>query len=109
MVTTWCSHKILGTDLTGSTSVTFNATLATTFTVNHRPVISTTAPVGATSGAVQVITPGTACCFDQRALPGNAVTAARKCLRWPYVAEVRLGRQPHFGAREKFPYFARQG
>jgi len=51
------SIKILGTDLTGATSVTFNGTAAT-FTVNSTgTAISTTVPTGATTGTVQVVTP----------------------------------------------------
>ena len=48
--------KILGTNLTGSTSVTFNGT-ASTFTVNSRSFITTTVPAGATTGTVKVVTP----------------------------------------------------
>jgi uncharacterized repeat protein (TIGR03803 family) len=48
--------KILGTDLTGATSVTFNGTAAT-FTVRSRYLITTTVPTGATTGTVQVVTP----------------------------------------------------
>jgi uncharacterized repeat protein (TIGR03803 family) len=50
------SVKILGTSLTGATSVTFNGTPAT-FTVQSPTAIKTTVPVGATSGPVQVVTP----------------------------------------------------
>jgi uncharacterized repeat protein (TIGR03803 family) len=49
--------KILGTNLTGSTSVTFNGTAAT-FTVKSKSEITTTVPTGATTGTVQVVTPG---------------------------------------------------
>jgi len=49
--------KILGTNLTGSTSVTFNGTPAT-FTVVSPSLIRTTVPAGATTGTVQVVTPG---------------------------------------------------
>lgn len=49
--------KILGTDLTGATSVTFNGTPAT-FTVKLRSEITTTVPAGATTGTVEVVTPG---------------------------------------------------
>jgi uncharacterized repeat protein (TIGR03803 family) len=49
--------KILGTNLTGATSVTFNGTAAT-FTVKSKSEITTTVPTGATSGTVQVVTPG---------------------------------------------------
>jgi uncharacterized repeat protein (TIGR03803 family) len=48
---------LLGTDLTGATSVTFNGTPAT-FTVNSTGfAITATVPVGATTGTVQVVTP----------------------------------------------------
>jgi uncharacterized protein (TIGR03437 family) len=47
---------ILGNDLTGATSVTFNGTPAT-FTVKSSTYITATVPAGATSGQVQVITP----------------------------------------------------
>ena len=48
--------KILGSDLTGATSVSFNGTAAT-FTVVSRFLITTTVPAGASSGEVQVVTP----------------------------------------------------
>jgi hypothetical protein len=48
--------RILGTNLTGATSVTFNGTPAT-FTVEAASVIKATVPVGATTGTVQVATP----------------------------------------------------
>ena len=48
--------KILGTNLTGATSVTFNGTPAV-FTVVSAAEITTTVPAGATSGNVQVVTP----------------------------------------------------
>jgi len=48
---------ILGTKLTSATSVTFNGTAAT-FTVNSKSEITTTVPTGATTGVVQVETPG---------------------------------------------------
>jgi hypothetical protein len=52
------SVKILGTDLTGATSVSFNG-VAAEFTVNSAgAAISTTVPAGATTGRVQVTTPG---------------------------------------------------
>jgi uncharacterized repeat protein (TIGR03803 family) len=47
---------ILGTDLTGATSVSFNG-MAATFTVKSSTYITATVPAGATSGQVQVITP----------------------------------------------------
>jgi uncharacterized repeat protein (TIGR03803 family) len=47
---------ILGTDLTGATSVTFNGTSAT-FTVQSASAIETTVPAGATTGPVQVTLP----------------------------------------------------
>jgi len=49
--------KILGTNLTGATSVSFNGTAAV-FKVVSASLITTTVPTGATSGAVQVVTPG---------------------------------------------------
>jgi uncharacterized repeat protein (TIGR03803 family) len=48
--------KILGTDLTGATSVSFNGTAAA-FTVVSPSLIAATVPAGATSGKVQVVTP----------------------------------------------------
>ncbi len=48
--------NILGTNLTGTTSVSFNGKPAT-FTVVSSSQISTTVPAGATSGKVQVVTP----------------------------------------------------
>jgi uncharacterized repeat protein (TIGR03803 family) len=49
--------KILGTTLTGATSVTFNGTAAT-FKVASASEITTTVPTGATTGTVKVVTPG---------------------------------------------------
>ncbi len=48
--------KILGTDLTGASSVTFNGTAAR-FTVGSKSEIKTTVPAGATTGTVEVTTP----------------------------------------------------
>jgi uncharacterized repeat protein (TIGR03803 family) len=48
--------KILGTNLTGTTSVDFNGTAAT-FTVVSSTEITTTVPTGATTGTVEVTTP----------------------------------------------------
>jgi uncharacterized repeat protein (TIGR03803 family) len=48
--------QILGSDLTGTTSVTFNGA-PTVFTVVSAREISTTVPAGATTGKVQVVTP----------------------------------------------------
>jgi uncharacterized repeat protein (TIGR03803 family) len=48
--------KILGTDLTGATSVTFNGTAAV-FQVVSSSEITTTVPAGATTGKVKVVTP----------------------------------------------------
>ena len=47
---------ILGTNLTGSTSVSFNGTAAA-FTVVSSSKITTTVPTGATTGTVEVVTP----------------------------------------------------
>ncbi len=49
--------KILGTNLTGTTSVSFNGTAAV-FKVVSSSFIATTVPAGATTGTVQVVTPG---------------------------------------------------
>jgi len=49
--------KILGTRLTGATSITFNGTAAT-FIVKSKSEITTTVPTGATTGPVQAVTPG---------------------------------------------------
>jgi uncharacterized repeat protein (TIGR03803 family) len=48
--------EILGTDLTGATSVTFNGTAAT-FKVVSASFIKTTVPTGATTGSVEVTIP----------------------------------------------------
>jgi uncharacterized repeat protein (TIGR03803 family) len=48
--------KILGTDLTGATSVSFNGTAAA-FTVVSPSLITARVPAGATTGTVQVVTP----------------------------------------------------
>ena len=48
---------ILGTSLAGATGVTFNGTAAT-FTIVSPSLIKTTLPAGATTGTVQVVTPG---------------------------------------------------
>jgi uncharacterized repeat protein (TIGR03803 family) len=49
--------KIVGTSLTGSTSVTFNGTAAR-FTVVSNSLIKANVPIGATTGTVKVVTPG---------------------------------------------------
>lgn len=51
------SVVILGTNLTGASSVSFNGTEAT-FTVVSSSKITTAVPAGATTGPVQVVTPG---------------------------------------------------
>jgi uncharacterized repeat protein (TIGR03803 family) len=48
--------EILGTDLTGATSVSFNSTAAA-FTVVAPSLIAARVPAGATSGKIQVVTP----------------------------------------------------
>ncbi len=50
------SVRILGTDLTGATNVTFNG-VAATFTVVSPSEIIATVPAGATTGKVEVLTP----------------------------------------------------
>jgi hypothetical protein len=47
---------ILGTDLTGATSVTFDGTIAA-FTVVSKSEITTTVPSGAITGTIEVVTP----------------------------------------------------
>jgi hypothetical protein len=49
--------KILGTDLTGTTGVTFDGITAT-FKVESPTAILATVPAGATTGKIQVDTPG---------------------------------------------------
>jgi uncharacterized repeat protein (TIGR03803 family) len=49
---------IMGTGLTGSTSVSFNGTPATTFTIVSDSEITAVIPTGATTGSLQVATPG---------------------------------------------------
>jgi uncharacterized repeat protein (TIGR03803 family) len=50
------SVTILGTDLAGATSVSFNGTVAA-FTVVSSSEITTTVPAGATTGTVEVVAP----------------------------------------------------
>lgn len=61
------SILILGTDLTGSTSVTFNGTPAT-FSVLSPTAMRVTVPPGATTGTVQVVTPSDALLSNVRFL-----------------------------------------
>jgi len=51
------SAEILGSNLSGSTSVTFNGAAAV-FTVVSNSLIAAIVPAGATSGTVEVVTPG---------------------------------------------------
>jgi uncharacterized repeat protein (TIGR03803 family) len=53
---TGAAVSILGTDLAGATSVTFNGTSAA-FSVASPTLITTTVPAGATTGSIQVVTP----------------------------------------------------
>jgi len=48
--------RVLGTNLTGTTRVTFNG-VAATFKVVTSSLVTTTVPTGATTGTVQVVTP----------------------------------------------------
>ena len=48
---------ILGNSLTGTSSVTFNGTAAA-FTLVSDTEITATVPTGATTGTIQVVTPG---------------------------------------------------
>ncbi len=52
------SVVITGTNFTGVTTVKFNVTNATSFVVNLPTQITVTVPIGATTGAVSVTTPG---------------------------------------------------
>jgi hypothetical protein len=51
------SVKTLGTDLTGATSLTFNGVPAV-FSVHSPSLIITTVPAGASTGTIEVLTPG---------------------------------------------------
>jgi uncharacterized membrane protein (UPF0136 family) len=51
------SVTITGTNFTGATAVKFNATQASTFTVNSSTQIIATVPCGATTGTISVTTP----------------------------------------------------
>jgi hypothetical protein len=66
--------KILGTDLTGATSVTFNGTAAT-FTVVSASEIETTVPAGATTGNVNVATPSDTLTSNQEFLVIPQITS----------------------------------
>jgi hypothetical protein len=59
------SVTILGTDLTGASSVSFNGAAAI-FEVVSNSEIKTTVPDGATTGTVQVVTPGGALSSNAR-------------------------------------------
>ncbi len=48
---------ILGSDLKGTTSVSFNGTPATNFTVMSETVVKAIVPTGATTGMIEVSTP----------------------------------------------------
>ncbi|HYA23432.1 MAG TPA: choice-of-anchor tandem repeat GloVer-containing protein [Terriglobales bacterium] len=48
---------ILGTNLSGASSITFNGIAATTFTIKSPTEITVTVPSGATTGLVKVVTP----------------------------------------------------
>lgn len=49
--------NVLGTKLTGTTQVTFNG-LPTTFTVRSSTLLKVVVPSGATTGVIEVTTPG---------------------------------------------------
>jgi hypothetical protein len=49
--------EILGTDLTGTTAVSFNGVPASSFKVVRGTLIKATVPAGATTGPVTVTTP----------------------------------------------------
>jgi hypothetical protein len=73
--------NILGTNLTGATSVTFNG-IAAKFTVVSSSEITTTVPAGATTGEVQVVDPQRHA-FEQRVLPGAIGFALIVSVLWP--------------------------
>ncbi|MBF9239893.1 IPT/TIG domain-containing protein [Hymenobacter sp. BT683] len=52
------SVTLTGTNLSGATAVKFNGVAATTFAVVSATSVTATVPAGATSGKVQVVTPG---------------------------------------------------
>jgi uncharacterized repeat protein (TIGR03803 family) len=68
--------KILGTNLTGATSVTFNG-IAADFEVVSPTQIVTTVPPGASTGEVQVVLPG-GTLSEYQAHPGAIVRSLRK-------------------------------
>jgi uncharacterized repeat protein (TIGR03803 family) len=51
-----CAVKILGTNLTGATNVTFNGTAAIFEVISPFEIVATV-PAGASTGDVQVVTP----------------------------------------------------
>lgn len=68
---------ITGTNFCGSTGVAFNATTATTFTVDSATQITATVPIGATTGPLHVATPsGTADSATDFTVPGTATIAS---------------------------------
>jgi len=71
---------ITGTAFTGVTTVRFNATAATTFTVNSATQITATVPAGATTGPISVVSPGgtatSAGSFAVGVLPVVSITAS---------------------------------
>jgi len=72
--------KILGTNLTGATGVSFNGTPATSFKVVSSSEITTTVPAGATTGTVTVVAPGGTLSsnvpFDVQAVTATALTSS---------------------------------
>jgi uncharacterized repeat protein (TIGR03803 family) len=70
--------QILGTHLTGATSVAFNGTAAE-FEIASPTLITATVPTGATSAPVQVTTPG-GTLFQQRGFQTQAI-ASKPCGR----------------------------
>ncbi|MCI1188166.1 FG-GAP-like repeat-containing protein [Hymenobacter sp. DH14] len=69
------SVVVTGTDLTGATRVTVNATAAASFTVNSATQLTFVVPAGATSGLVRVTTPaGTAISPTGLVVPAPVLT-----------------------------------
>jgi uncharacterized repeat protein (TIGR03803 family) len=87
------SVKILGTDLTGATSVTFNG-IAAAFEMVSRTEITATVPADATSGEVQVVATQRHA-FQQRALPPAALGfASVNTCRPPFADVSRTSLEP---------------
>ena len=77
---------VLGNDLTGTTSVTFNGTAAS-FVEKSATEITATVPAGATTGAVQVVTPNVTLSSDvPYTVISKTATPTFKPAAGPYAA-----------------------